>query len=553
MKKKCLFLLILAIAIFFRSYWLDRVPPSASLDEASIGYNAFSILKTGADEYGTKFPLLLRAYDDWRPALYVYLVIPFVKILGLNVLAVRLPSAILSVLTIIATYFLIKELFSNCGGLRSPDGNFLRCKTSRGLASLVSLLENLSGSTAALALIVAFLLAISPWHIYLSRLGHEVNAGLAFFIFAMFFSFYKKAYPATIFFILSFISYQSEKIFIPMMLLGMAIIYRKELLNQWKKIILILILSFIVLIPFTKETLQPNALIRFKGTSILEAKKEELAGKTGLERRFLMGQIIMKNYLLHFNPQWLFTNSGAESHKVPSLGIFYLWEAPLMAIGILYLLKNSKQKTNQLLLWWILVAPLPATLTTQVPHAMRTMQMLPVPQVLVAIGIYEIFHFVQNDKKIQFFSICFLSFFILLFSFFSLYRNYFVVFPKEQSKSFQYALKDAVFYANQHQGEYSKIVFSNQNDLYQSYMFFLFYTRYDPKLYQQQGGTKSGGFAETHKFGKFEFRPIDWNKEKKDGKNLYIVNPTDLSESFKTFFYLDGKEGIKIVIRDADL
>lgn len=523
MKKKFLLLLILAVTIFFRFYGLDKIPPGASLDEASIGYNAFSILKTGADEYGTKFPLLLRAYDDWRPALYIYLVIPFVKVLGLNVLAVRLPSAILSVLTLVATYFLVKKIFGKWKKFHFSFQN----------------------QASHVAFLTSFLLAISPWHIYLSRLGHEVNAGLAFFIFAMLFSFYKKAYLGAIFFLLSFISYQSEKIFIPMMFLGMAIIYRKELLYQWKKIILISFLSFIVLMPFIKETLQPNALIRFKGTSILEAKKKELAGKIGLERRFLMGQIIVKNYLLHFNPQWLFSNSGAESHKVPNLGLFYLWEAPFMAIGLIWVIRHLRNRQNQLFLWWILASPLPAALTTQAPHALRIFQMLPVPQILTAVGICEILYFVQNDK-IKMFSICFLSFFIFLSSFFSLYQNYFLVFPKEQSESFQYALKDAVGYANQHQNKYDKIIFSNRENLYQSYMFYLFYTVYDPKLYQQQGGTKSGGFDKTHQFGKFEFRPIDWNKEKKGGKNLYIGNIAELSESFKTFSYPDGKEGIKL-------
>ena len=110
--KKIILFIIIAIAAFLRFYNISSVPPSASLDETSIGYNAYSILKTGADEYGTKFPILLRAYDDWRPALYVYLVIPFIKLFGLNVLAVRLPSVILSVLTVVATYFLTRKMFS---------------------------------------------------------------------------------------------------------------------------------------------------------------------------------------------------------------------------------------------------------------------------------------------------------------------------------------------------------------------------------------------------------------------------------------------------------
>ena len=157
---KIIVALVILIAVFLRLHNLSSVPPSASLDEASIGWNAYSILKTGGDEYGTKFPMLLRAYDDWRPALYVYLVIPFVKLVGLNVLAVRLPSFILSITTVLATYFLVHEL--------------TRISKIRINANMLGLLS-------------AFLLAISPWHIYISRLGHEANAGLAFIIFAILF------------------------------------------------------------------------------------------------------------------------------------------------------------------------------------------------------------------------------------------------------------------------------------------------------------------------------------------------------------------------------
>ena len=105
--------LIILIAVFFRFYNLSGVPPQPTVDEVSIGYNAYSILKTGADEYGARFPILLRAYDDWRPALYVYLVIPFIALFDLNVIAVRFPSVILSTLSVIAVYFLLKELLSN--------------------------------------------------------------------------------------------------------------------------------------------------------------------------------------------------------------------------------------------------------------------------------------------------------------------------------------------------------------------------------------------------------------------------------------------------------
>src|SRR5512142_864595 len=93
--KNFLFLiLILILAGFLRLWQLGQAPPSPDWDEAALGYNAYSILKTGRDEYGTKFPLTLRSYDDYKPPLYAYITIPSVAVFGLNVWSVRLPSVI---------------------------------------------------------------------------------------------------------------------------------------------------------------------------------------------------------------------------------------------------------------------------------------------------------------------------------------------------------------------------------------------------------------------------------------------------------------------------
>ncbi|PIR79220.1 MAG: hypothetical protein COU26_02320, partial [Candidatus Levybacteria bacterium CG10_big_fil_rev_8_21_14_0_10_36_30] len=84
----------------------------------------------------------------------------------------------------------------------------------------------------------------------------------------------------------------------------------------------------------------------------------------------------------------------------------------------------------------------------------------------------------------------------------------------------------------------------------QSYIFFLFYLKHDPSLYQKFGGTESGGFKEPHKgFDNITFREIDWKKEEKNEKILYVVRSDDLpsdSHVLKTIYYLDGKPAIKI-------
>src|SRR3989344_4548439 len=105
-----LLILIVFVGLILRFYQLGVNPPSLTWDEASQGYNAYSILKTGADEYGNKFPISIRSFDDYKPALYTYLAVPGIAIFGLNEFAVRVPSALIGVLSILAIYFLVKEL-----------------------------------------------------------------------------------------------------------------------------------------------------------------------------------------------------------------------------------------------------------------------------------------------------------------------------------------------------------------------------------------------------------------------------------------------------------
>ena len=96
-----MFLLLIFSQVFsVRFFWHNVFPPGFTADEAVFGYNAYSLLKTGKDEFGASWPIALRAFGDWRPALYSYLVIPFVYIFGLTEMAVRMPSILLGSVTI---------------------------------------------------------------------------------------------------------------------------------------------------------------------------------------------------------------------------------------------------------------------------------------------------------------------------------------------------------------------------------------------------------------------------------------------------------------------
>lgn len=548
-KRYLILLLILIIATFFRIYNVSSVPPSPSLDEVSIGYNAYSILKNGKDEYGYRFPILLRAYDDFRPGLYVYLVIPFVYLFGLSATAVRFPSVLLSIISVGATYFLVKELFYNR-------------KT----------LTNTFSNADYIALLSSFLLAISPWHMYISRLGHEVNLGLfsillAFFFFVKFIrsNLMRHLIASSLFFSLSLYSYQSQKAIVPIFITGIALIFYKKLLERKKAVIISSVLFALLSLPIFFASLSPEAFIRFKGTTAFslenpiykeyiqkrfEAQKRgDFLSEFFYNRRLASVSIFMRNYISHFNPFWLFQNTGREDHKIPGFGLLHIWEFPFIVLGlILFLHAKIDKKIKSLILLWFFSSAVPAAITTGAPHAMRSYTFLPIWQIFCGLGIYNLYNFVKN-KSYQ--SMMFLLFvIILIFTIRHLSYQYFFVFPKTQSDSFQYGFLQVIPFVLENKNLYNKIVFSNQNNLYQSYMFFLFYSSYDPDLYHMQGGTKSGGFAQTHYFGKYEFRPIDWDQEKKTKKELYIGNPNDFPKDAQVIFsstYLNGKEAIRVV------
>ncbi len=532
------------LAATLRLWQLGSVPPNTSNDEASIGYNAYSVSKIGVDEYG-KFPLISqRAYDDWRRSTYLLLVVPFVSTLGLYNIPIRLPAVLLGLFTILATYYLVRALFRK-----------------RSLISEIT------------ALLAALFLAISPWHVYISRLGHESNAYMSFFVFGLLFFLWgvrdaKNMFLSFLFFTLSMISYYAGQVIVPLIALGLLFVYWKDLtrLVISDKRVLFGFLAFVVLlVPILWSIFSPEALIRFHGTSTFDpsahpaeyaqlvlrrnqsAAAHDVIGMILYNRRIFPIRVFVEGYLSHFSPGWLFTNSGKESFKIPNMGLINIWEIPLILIGMLAFLfhKDVDTKSKKLIVLWFFLAAVPAAIATQAPHAMRAYAFLPTWEIFSAFGLAYIF---SHAKKIQI-AILVLFLAVAVYDTRALYTNYFVVFPREQSESFYYAMSKAVPYVLSKSAGYESVVFSNKDSLYQSYMGFLYYSRYDPSLYQTEGGTKSGGFAETHRFGKYEFRPIHWETEKNVEKTLYVGNVADFpaGSQFMTFTSLDGKPTILAV------
>jgi 4-amino-4-deoxy-L-arabinose transferase-like glycosyltransferase len=133
--------LIILIGAVLRVAWLTSAPPGLNQDEAANAWNAYCLLKTGKDQAGVSWPILYtRAMGENRSTLFIYLMLPFQAIGGLNVWTTRLPAAFFGVLTIALIYWTATRMFGRTAGM-----------------------------------VAAALIAIDPWHIQLSRWGHEAS------------------------------------------------------------------------------------------------------------------------------------------------------------------------------------------------------------------------------------------------------------------------------------------------------------------------------------------------------------------------------------------
>lgn len=549
---------IVLIAALLRLHQFGSVPPSPDWDEAALGYNAYSVLLTGKDEYGTTLPVVLRSFDDYKPALYMYFVIPFVKLFGLNIVSVRLPSALFGIATVLLLYFLVKKLFSG------KEIIILNKKTD----------------PKYLALISAFLLSISPWHIQFSRIAFESNVGLALNVITFLLFLYGLKNPKLL--VLSFIAgalniyeYQSEKVFTPLMLLALIIIYHKELLKINKKWIAASVLTaLLVAIPMIHFTLtDKNALLRARGVSIFadqtnflkrnveklktDKSNNDLVGYVLDNRRVEFAKTIIAGYIYHFNINWLFINGDTTGrHHAPQMGLMYLFELPLLLIGTYQLVfGNLNKKARLAIAAYILLVPIPASVTSGVPHAVRTLNVLGILQIITGLGLLTFVIGISRIKyqilkiKIRYLIFAlYISFFIFNFVYYLnqyfVQQNYFV------SQDWQYGYKEATSFIKPIMNKYDKIIVSNEPFLDQSYMFFLYYFQFDPEKYQDEGGTGSGGFREEHKgFLNMTFRPLDWTKPQEKGRVLYVGRPQDIPgdvNTLKTVNYLNGKPAIVI-------
>jgi len=549
MKRRGIWIIFL-IALFLRFFKLSDFPAGFTPDEAAQGYTAYSILKTGKDEWGIKFPLNPRSFGDFKAPLYTYLTVPSIAIFGLNKFAVRSPNALLGSLAVLTVYFLAKQLFKN--------------KHEIGLFS-------------------ALLLAFSPWHISLSRGAFEANLS-AFFLSLAVWLFLAGIYHSRFLFLSSLIfslnlfTYHSAKFVSPLILLALIFWQKKELLKKFKKekVVfffsggIILFFMFLIFLGFIKGAgTRASDIGIFSGGWQSVADLRFWAVRFGLpdtisrifnnKLTFAWGEFI-KSYFSYLSPQFLFTQGAGEAAygMFPGFGVLYLFEVIFVVTAVYFLLKE-KDVNLKFLFFWVFISPIPAALTRGVGyHATRVAVMMPALQIISAFGAVKFVEWSKNYFKKYFVFVSLLSCFLVVLSLTFFLEKYFFYAPLVNAPKMSYGWDQVAAFLKETKAR--QIIISRNLSEPQAYV--MFYLKLDPSwvqketprwlVYEKQGQRFIDQLG-TYSLGNILFRNFSFPEDWQNKETVFVGTEKDFYGQDVSIFkvekinYPDGKTAMIIV------
>lgn len=513
--KSLVVILILGAAL--RLWGLSGNPPHLTSDEAALGYNAYSILKTGKDEHGEFLPVIFKSFGDWKPGLYIYLLAPFVAALGLNEWSVRLPSAFAGIVAVWLIYLVVQKLF----------------KHSRW------------------ALLSALFLAISPWHLQFSRGAWEANIALTLTLGGIYF--FLKAVDggprnlplSAAFFALTLWTYQGAKLSSTLVVLGLGAAFwwsfikipRKIIINSVLLGILISVPVLISLVQGKTGRLEIYSIFSYERSpeTVQEILKPDKVGINSWQyvlfhpERLNFARGILARWFNHYSPRFLFFEGDWSStrHSVPNAGVILLLDALFLLTGLAVLSRIGRNNAAILLWIWLLLAPLPAALSKDSIQAVRSFNMVIPLAIILALGAALLW---EKAKSFGRYRLFFYSLFSILYLSNYLYYldQYWVHAPQKNSQYWQYGYKQMVGKATPLMSKYEEVVI--KQDYAQPYIFFLFYQRYDPVKYQGLAEevyipNRYGDVGLVSRLDNISFRDINWSGDRGMTGKLFIIDP----------------------------
>ena len=527
-KKYVLFLLALSlcISLFFSLFKFNTAPPCINADEAAFGYNAYSLLKTGADEYGNTLPVRLKSFGDYKMPLYSYLSVPFVATFGLNEIGIRALNIVIALLFPLIVYLLIKELFKK--DEIAVIGSLL-ISTSLG--------KGIIERHAHEALLASFLITLASLF-FIKYLRYEKLQYGLYFILSLF---------------LSLFTYQSSRLFaVFFFVFALIALFHKKKVSKSKSIFIAIFVFAMGIAAFTDIIYKPTRvenLFLFNDSGfklkVLELRNE--GGFYPFYNRFTIGvKDVFTNELTYFSPQFLAINGDSNPRfgfkgMSPMTPIEYLF----IFIGIYYLFKN-KERWRFFLLSLTLISPLAAAFAWNGESLTRTLFLLVPLLILSSYGMYYlVINAIAKRRTLYIWTIIFLQAIFLFYSW-DFYLNHYSQ-RATIIRSWQCGYEELTDFVKKEYNNYDTFYITQKNG--EPYIFLLYSLQYPPEKYQKKAELSPPdeyGFGQVEKFDKFQFS-IPGSAF--DDKNSVIIGyPDDF-----LFKNIDTKKIKKIIIGKEEI
>lgn len=521
---KLIICLIIGIATLSRVLWANLSPPSSYWEEVALAYDAYSIAETARDHHGNFLPLSsFESFGDHKPSLYFYVAAIFIKIFGLNLLAVRLPTILASLFLIWGVAVLSKFLFERFYQKDKPQA-------------------------AEFIFTVSLLLASSsPWLLTFSRSVWESVLAAALilwgFIFGLFFIEEKRSkwlLLATLLLSLSTYAYHGARLSAPLLGLIIVLAYFLNLLSRvgqkslsvnWRALFLSFFLGLIIIWPVAQSLLGQSGQQRIAETSIFQelelieesnqwraAYSDQWWARLAFHRYVFFAREALNNFVSHFSFNYLFVSGDSNPrHSIQTFGNFYYLDLLLFVAAAYFLLKR-RSKATLLLLAYLFVMILPAAFTKATPHALRTIAAWPVFIILLSWGwwqLVELFKKVLASQVINFsLLIAYLMFFAAFF-----YQLIFI-YPAKYRHEWQFGYQEMVAKLLQHQNNYEQIYVTREQG--RPAMYYFYFAKEDPRLVQAEANKAKKDQGELLSYGKINF--IDKADEIDFSKSILLVS-----------------------------
>ncbi len=513
-KEVLLTFVILLLALLIRGFKLGSNPPGLYWEEVALGYDAYSIWKTGADHHGNPWPIVaFESFGDWKPSLYFYVTAPFVGLLGLNSVTVRLPSLIAGMAIVYGAGVLANLVFK-------------------------SLTQQNNQKIKLLGMLVT---ALNPWAIHFSRAAWEVNLATALILWGVISGLLflnsnkiKHLIYCSFLLILSMYTYHSARILAPV--LGLSILVslvrsfnnwpqlKKYVITNQLSLLALLLISLMVLAPLITNLTNKSITQRFAETSIFsnleiiqlsndqkEFFNNSLISKLIFHRYLLFGREVVHNFLSHFDFKFLFVSGDINPrHSIQSFAHFYYLDLIFLLAGAIVFLKNKKNPVILILLTWLIIGILPASITTGSPHALRILPTLPVFIVLIVLGITLLYNELKKIIAKKFFKTYQLGFtvglvLVYLFFFSWYYHAFMLIYPTQYASEWQAQYPALIAQVQQLQAQQpnSDIIISREWG--RPAMYYWFYTQTDPREVQAVAKSVKKDQGEFLEFKQLQF------------------------------------------------